>query len=139
MTGVQTCALPIYKGFTGIGVEGTHLHLDLAHSVKTLWGDDFHFGSAPQWAKSMTDWGNASGVMTTTNTQGAGAGINSMSIKSEALASTTSCATCPAKTAMTAQQQNQNNARITVAASNAAKNNPRGEVSIALRLESLVA
>jgi hypothetical protein len=46
-------------GFTGIGVEGDHVHLDTSHSGKTLWGRDYHFDSAPDWAKQLTNWSNA--------------------------------------------------------------------------------
>jgi hypothetical protein len=49
------------EGFTGIGVEGTHLHLDTAHAGPTLWGNSFHFDSAPDWAKKMTNWNNGVG------------------------------------------------------------------------------
>ena len=52
----QLTQLALNMGFTGIGLEGNHLHLDNAHSGKTLWGSDYHYNSAPEWAKSMDNW-----------------------------------------------------------------------------------
>ena len=124
--------LALDNGFTGIGVEGTHLHLDTSHPVKTLWGDDWHFGSAPEWAKSMTDWGNVSGASVASASR-AGSDINSKSIVNEAAAMTAK----PAQMAM--QQPSQQNSRYNIPASNVKNNNKIGEVPIAARLESLVA
>ena len=68
---IKTLAsLALNAGFTGIGLEDTHLHLDNSHAVKTLWGQDYHFGSAPEWAKTMTDWGNAGVKMASAPTSG---------------------------------------------------------------------
>ena len=60
-------------GFTGIGVENTHLHLDTAHASPTLWGQDYHFGSAPDWAKSLTKWSNGEGGGKTTGSDASAA------------------------------------------------------------------
>ena len=124
--------LALDNGFTGIGVERTHLHLDTGHPTKTLWGDDYHFGSAPEWAKSMTDWGNSSGA-NIANASKTGSDVNSRSIVNEAAAMTAK----PAQTSM--QTQDQTAARYNVAANSAKKNNTSGEAPISARLESLVA
>ena len=64
----QLTQLALNAGFTGIGIEDNHLHIDKSHATKTLWGSDYHFGSAPEWAKSMGEWGQqASQVATTTS------------------------------------------------------------------------
>jgi hypothetical protein len=42
-------------GFTGIGAEGDHLHLDIAHKTPMTWGNSpkYNYEGAPQWAKTL--------------------------------------------------------------------------------------
>ena len=41
-------------GFTGIGAEGDHLHLDTSHKTPTTWGNaPYTYDGAPQWAKTL--------------------------------------------------------------------------------------
>jgi len=77
----QLTQLAISAGFTGIGVEGNHLHLDTSHATKTLWGSDYHFGSAPDWAKGMTDWGKPATQVAQAQTKGSSIASASTSIE----------------------------------------------------------
>ena len=41
-------------GFTGIGAEGDHLHLDTSHKTPMTWGNaPYTYDGAPQWAKTL--------------------------------------------------------------------------------------
>jgi len=42
-------------GFTGIGAEGDHLHLDTSHKTPMAWGNapGYTYEGAPQWAKTL--------------------------------------------------------------------------------------
>ena len=55
VTGDQTkiAEAAIAAGFTGIGGEGNHLHIDNSHSKLTAWGPDYHGSSTPGWLKSV--------------------------------------------------------------------------------------
>jgi hypothetical protein len=43
----------IRLGFTGIGGEGNHLHLDTSHNRLTAWGPDYHGSSTPAWLRKV--------------------------------------------------------------------------------------
>jgi hypothetical protein len=57
-------------GINGIGIEGNHLHLD-ARENKTLWGSNYKFDSAPEWAKKLTNWSNGGARRDNTTMQAA--------------------------------------------------------------------
>jgi hypothetical protein len=53
ITGDQTAVVQsaIRAGFTGIGGEGNHIHIDDSHPQLTLWGADYTAASTPAWLK----------------------------------------------------------------------------------------
>jgi hypothetical protein len=53
ITGDQTAVVQaaIKAGFTGIGGEGNHIHIDDSHPQLTLWGTDYTGASTPGWLK----------------------------------------------------------------------------------------
>jgi hypothetical protein len=55
ITGDQTAVAEaaIGLGFTGIGGEGNHLHIDTSHPKLTGWGPDYTGASTPGWLKRV--------------------------------------------------------------------------------------
>ena len=49
----EVSKVAVSMGFTGLGAEGDHLHYDISHATPMTWGADYHYPSAPEWAKNL--------------------------------------------------------------------------------------